>query len=72
MDGAGGGFQLSGDELHDGGLAGTGGAHQKDELAVLDLQRNAVQRGVALGIGFCNISKLDHISISPVKNVTKL
>ena len=36
MDAAGGGLQLAGDQLDNGGLTGAGGAHQKDEFAVLN------------------------------------
>ena len=63
MDGAGGGLQLAGDELDDGGLTGTGRADQKAELTVLNLHGNAVEGLVTLRIGFYNISKFNHIRI---------
>ena len=71
MNRTGGGLQLTGDQLHDGGLTGAGGADQKDEFAVFDLHRNAVERLVALIICFHNIGKLDHNNTSPNKSVTK-
>ena len=63
VDGAGGGLQLAGDELDDGGLTGTGRTDQEAELAVLDLHGNAVEGLVTLRIGFYNISKFNHIRI---------
>ena len=63
VDSAGGGLQLAGDQLDDGGLTGTGRTDQEAELAVLDLHGNAVKGFVTLRIGFYNISKFNHIRI---------
>ena len=61
VDGAGGGLQLAGNQLDDGGLTGAGGADEEAELAVLNLHGNAVQRFITLFIGFYNVSKLNHM-----------
>ena len=63
MNGAGGGLQLAGDQLDDGGFAGAGGAHQKHKFTVLNLHGNAVEGFVALGVGFDHVGKFYHIRI---------
>ena len=61
MDGAGGGLQLSGNQLDNGGFTGAGGADEEAELSVLNLHGNAVQRVIALLIGFYHIRKFNHM-----------
>ena len=61
MDCAGGGPELTSDQLDDGGLTGAGGADEEAKLAVLNLHGHAVQRFITLLIGFYNISKLNHM-----------
>ena len=63
MDGTGGGLKLTGDQLDDGGLTGTGRTHQKNELAILDLHGNAPQGLVSHRIGLDDVNKFDHTSL---------
>ena len=67
MDRAGGGLQLTADQLDDGGLAGTGRPHQKAKFAVLDLHAHAVEGGGAMTVGFYDIGKFYHLHLSPLK-----
>ena len=66
MNGAGGGLELSGNQLDNGGFTGTGGAGQKAEFSVFDLHGHASQGFVSLLVGFHHVVKLDHTQISPV------
>ena len=61
MDGARGRLQLAGNQLDDGGLAGTGGADEEAEFPILDLHGNAVQRFISLFVGFYYIVKFNHM-----------
>ena len=61
MDRTGGGLQLTGDELDDGGLTGAGGTHQEHELAVLNGQRDAVKGFISHCVGLDYIQKFNHI-----------
>jgi hypothetical protein len=63
MDRAGGGLQFAGDQFYDSGLTGTGGAHQKSKLAVLDLHGNAPQGLISHRIGLDDVNKFDHTSL---------
>ena len=71
MNRAGGRLQLSGDQLNDRGLTGTGGADQETEFAVLDLHGNTLQCLSTHGVFFCYIVKFYHGSFS-IHSVTKL
>ena len=66
MDGAGGRPQLSGDQLNNGGFSGSGGAHQKAKLSVVNPHGNAVEGPVALLVAFHHIYKFNHLHLSPV------
>ena len=51
------------DDMHEGGLAGTGGPGDGDVLPRRDLEGDATQgihRGVAHGVGLVHVVKLDH------------
>ena len=61
MDGARGRLQLAGNQLDDGGLAGTGGADEEAEFPILDLHGNAIQRFISLFVGFYYIVKFNHM-----------
>ena len=61
MDGTGGGLQLAGDQLNDGGLTGTGRSDQEYKFTIFNLHGCAVQRIITLLIGFYNIGKLNHM-----------
>ena len=67
MHRAGCGLQLAGDQLDDRRLTGAGGAHQKDEFTVFDLHGHAPEGLGTYGIGFCNVTKLNHGDFSPLK-----
>ena len=55
------GALLAQDQPQEGRLAGAGRAHQEDELALLDLQRDVPQgRTVLLGVGLGDVVESDH------------
>ena len=71
MNSAGSRLYLTGDELDNGGLTGTGRTHQEAELTVFYLGGNTFQGFVTLGIGLYYISKFYHIHLSPVLGRTQ-
>ena len=60
LDLAGGGAELGGKHFDDGGFAAAGGADDKNELSVLNGQRDAPQRFGSVVVGFEYILQLDH------------
>ena len=59
------GLDLAGNELDDGGLAGTGGTHQEDKLPVIDVHGDPLQGFVAGVVRFYHICKFYHNSFAP-------
>ena len=66
MDAAGGGLQLTGNQLDNGGLAGAGRADQEAEFTIFNLHIDAIQGLIALIISFFDIDKFNHMHLSPV------
>ena len=52
---------LPGDKFDDGGLAGPGGSHQKDELPVVNAQVDALQGLGAVVVLLINVNKAYHV-----------
>jgi len=58
-DRAGGGIVLAVDQLHQAGLAGSGVAHQEEELALADHQINILQSPNPVGVDQAEVVHLD-------------
>jgi hypothetical protein len=65
MNRTGGRLQLSGDQLDNGRLAGTGRAYQKYKVPIFDLHTDTLERLRTYRIGLNNIIKIDHFSSTP-------
>ena len=72
MDTAGSRSKLTGNQLNNGRLTGTGRTHQKHKLTVLNLQRYTAQRLSILRIGHIYVAKFNHIYSLQINSVTKL
>ena len=58
-------LDFTGDELDDGGFAGTGWAHQEDKFSIVNVHGNALQGFVTGVVCFYHICKFYHNSFAP-------